>query len=264
VLDVQGYFSAVDGPDGSRFRPIAPTRALDGRFEGPGFLSGTHDGYIDLNRTCPDATAAVLNITAIAAGDGTYVTVFPGGAVPYASNLNVPSRSVAANLVIAGISGNRVRLYSAANLTYVIADVLGCFEARALNDSGRFFPFTQPARVFDTRDRGGPLGDGWYLDVPLASDEPGRSPIPAPASGGAAVLMNVTVTEPTSVGVVVAYPSGLGVLPSTSTLNFAPGDTVANAAVTPLGPDGHVHFANAGGDAHLLADISGWFSNAML
>jgi hypothetical protein len=267
VLDVQGWFSDLDGPDGARFRPITPKRVLDGRYAGPGFLAAGQAGYVDLNGTCDGADGVVLNVTAIAATDPTYVSVFPGGGpIPHVSNINVPARSVVPNLVFARIGGGtRVGLFNAAGTTYVIADALGCFDSRSLNEAGRFVPVAQPYRAFDTRRFGAALGPSTYLSASLAG-VPDSSPlIPTPAGGGAAILLNLTVTEPTEASVVAAYSSDLGDRPpQTSNLNFNAGDTVANLTVTPIGQDGRINVANAVGTTHLVGDVAGWFTSEHL
>jgi hypothetical protein len=73
----------------------------------------------------------------------------------------------------------------------------------------------------------------------------------------AAIVANVTVTQPTANGWVTAW-SGEGPA-TTSTLNFAPGQTVANAAVIPVAADGWVSFQNAVGQSHLIVDVMGEF-----
>src|SRR5262245_46454528 len=60
--------------------------------------------------------------------------------------------------------------------------------------------------------------------------------VPADAS---AVALNVTATNPTTAGYVSLYPCGQGV-PQVSNVNFVQGQTVANAAIVPLGVDGKV------------------------
>ena len=64
-----------------------------------------------------------------------------------------------------------------------------------------------PYRMLDTRSGLGapaarPLGPGGTLDLQLTQ----RGPIPA--QGVAAVVLNVTVTEPTSGGYLTIYPTG--------------------------------------------------------
>ena len=48
-------------------------------------------------------------------------------------------------------------------------------------------------------------------------------------------------------------------MPDTSNLNMTAGGTVANLVITKLGPGGTVDLANAFGEAHLIADVTGYF-----
>jgi len=124
--------------------------------------------------------------------------------------------------------------------------------------AGLYVPVT-PARIADTRARAtgpyagrtlGPLGT---ITVQVA----GRAGVPA--SGAAAVALNVTVTGPTRSGYLAVTPAGEA-RPTVSTLNFARGETVANRVVVGLGAGGAVTIANAAGRADVLVDVDGWFT----
>jgi hypothetical protein len=115
-----------------------------------------------------------------------------------------------------------------------------------------------PCRVLDTRDPPGPyggpaLGAGQSRDFTLA----GPCKIPASAR---AVAVNLTVTQPTARGNLRLYPADQ-ILPSTSTLNYAPGQTRANNAIAGLSPSGAlaVHCSQASGTAHVILDVTGYF-----
>ena len=81
-----------------------------------------------------------------------------------------------------------------------------------------------------------------------------------PATGVAAVSLNVTVTESENPavggGFVTVFPCG--VRPDASNLNFVAGQTVPNAVIAPVSATGTVCFY-VYGVAHLLADVSGYF-----
>ena len=81
-----------------------------------------------------------------------------------------------------------------------------------------------------------------------------------PATGVAAVSLNVTVTEGENPavggGFVTVFPCG--VRPDASNLNFTAGQTVPNAVIAPVSAGGTVCFY-VYGTAHLLADVSGYF-----
>ena len=113
-----------------------------------------------------------------------------------------------------------------------------------------------PARVLDTRTGNGapqrPLGPGADLVVQIS----GRGGVPA--GGVAAVVANVTVTQPAAPGWVSAWASG-SPMPAVSNLNFATNQTVPNLAIIPVGPDGAIRLHNgSGGSVQLIADVSGY------
>jgi hypothetical protein len=82
----------------------------------------------------------------------------------------------------------------------------------------------------------------------------GRAGVPASAT---AVVLNVTATESTAAGFVTAWPAG-GPRPLASTLNFAPGDNVANLVMVGLGPGGTLSLFQFGGSTHVVADVVGY------
>lgn len=51
-------------------------------------------------------------------------------------------------------------------------------------------------------------------------------------------------------------------MPSSSSINYAPGQTVANLVTVPVGSDGYVYLANKGGTINLIADVSGYYSRS--
>jgi hypothetical protein len=129
---------------------------------------------------------------------------------------------------------------------------------------GSGFNSLAPTRVFDTRSGIGGVpvakvgaldGSGMALKVQVAGTNG------VPASGAAAVMMNVTVDATTASaygGYVTAYPCD-ATPPNSSNLNFVSGQTIANSVVAPLSVNGEVCFY-VYGQAHVLADITGWLA----
>lgn len=118
------------------------------------------------------------------------------------------------------------------------------------------FVSVPPARIVDSRV--GPQIQGpvpaWGTAAIQAAGAGG-----VPVSGVSAVVLNVTVTEPTSVGFLTVYASK-GTRPVSSNLNFVAGQTVPNLVIAPLGSDGKVAFYNGSpGSVHVIADVSGYF-----
>jgi hypothetical protein len=119
----------------------------------------------------------------------------------------------------------------------------------------RFNPLS-PARVLDTREgNGAPLAKvapNSSIDLQVT----GRGGVPA--SGVSAVVLNVTVTEPTALSFLTAWPAGEA-RPLASNLNFTAGQTVPNLVVVKVGAGGKVSLYNYAGTAHVIADVSGWY-----
>lgn len=265
IADIAGWYdSGLLGLIGARYHPLTPARVLDTR-EGAGIAVrlGPNDAKSlqVTGRGGVPATgvgAVMMNVTVTGPTQPSFLTVFPSGeAVPLASNLNYVGGQTVANAVAVkvGASG-QVSIYNSSGSTEVIADISGWFDANIVNVSGaRFRPVT-PARILDTRQGTGaaaaPLGAGARLTVPVA----GRGGIPQ--TGVSAVVMNVTVTAPTSLSYLTVFPGG-ETQPATSNLNYATGQTVPNLVTVKVGAGGQVTMYNAAGGAHVIADVAGWY-----
>ena len=116
-----------------------------------------------------------------------------------------------------------------------------------------------PCRIADTRGNGFTGGYGppaLVAGVPRSFTLVGRCAIPVTAE---AVSLNVTVTNTQGPGHIVIYPQG-GAQPSVSTLNYVPGETVANAAIVPLGTAGGVTVVAGVSGTDLIIDTNGYFA----
>jgi hypothetical protein len=256
----------------SKFVPLTPARVVDtrpgfttsdGLFAGNGALSAA--AQLDLavlgRGGIPNGSvgSVVLNVTAITPSAPGFVTVWPTGSTrPNASNLNFTPGQIVPNLVIAKVGSNgSVSMFNSAGNTDFVADVAGWFPTA----SG--FNALTPARLLDTRAGwptidgqfagGGALTAGAELDLTVA----GRGSVPA--SGAGAVVLNVTVTNPSAAGFVTVWAAG-SARPFTSNLNFTPGETIPNLVVATLGANGTVALFNSGGNTDLVADVAGWFA----
>ena len=113
-----------------------------------------------------------------------------------------------------------------------------------------FHPITS-ARVLDTRTVHIPVAAGatYVADLTKA--------LPVTAS---AVVLNLTVTDATGGGYVLAYPDGANRPNPGSTINFGKGQTVANN-VTVAVTDNKVDLYNASsGSVDLVADLEGYYT----
>ena len=257
IVDVVGYHTTSGGGSGSRLLPIEPYRAYDSRDDSP---FSSDDGYVDLDLgTLPAGTTAVaLNVTAVNGTSAGYVTVFPSSApnAPIASNLNVAGSAPVPNMVVVGATPSAV-ISVATNLRQVdlIFDVVGVYMTldAFVPPLPEFGPVT-PSRVLDTRTGTGapaaPLVGGYEIVLNTAA-----AGIPADAD---AVLLNVTVTQPTTPGYLSVWPGGVA-RPLVSSLNFVAGQTVANLVLVPVGSDGTVRFLAPTGTVHVVADVTGYY-----
>lgn len=97
------------------------------------------------------------------------------------------------------------------------------------------------------------MGQGSLVSLQVAGVEG------VPAEGVTAVVLNVTVTNPTQAGHLIVHPHGVG-RPNASNLNYTPGQTVANLVVVPV-VDGRVTFFNNAGSVDVIADLNGYFTS---
>jgi YVTN family beta-propeller protein len=258
VVDVVGAWQPAAAATSGRFEPTPPTRVLDTRTGAP--LVGGTTTIVDLGAAAAHASGAVLNVTATEATAPGFVTVWGGGgSPPLASNVNVErAGQTVANMVVTPVdSTGRVAVF-VQSTTHLVIDLVGTFtgEAAPTSTDGLFVPLA-PARVLDTR-AAAPLpvlrGER-RADLPLA----GRAGLPA--SGVAAVVVNLTATESSDAGFVTAYPARTA-LPATSNLNTErTWQTVANLAVVAMGGDGAISLYTQR-TTQLVADVSGWFVGA--
>lgn len=119
-----------------------------------------------------------------------------------------------------------------------------------------------PCRIADTRGAG---FAGAYGPPPLAAGAPrnfplaGQCGIPASAE---AVSLNVTVTNTLGPGFILIHPQG-GAQPVVSTLNYIAGNTLANAAVVPLGAGGGITVVAGVSGADLILDTNGYYGGSV-
>jgi hypothetical protein len=127
-----------------------------------------------------------------------------------------------------------------------------------------FIPIT-PCRIADTRGNGftGPYGPPKLTQgAPRSFTLTGQCGIP---TGAAAVSLNITVTGTAGPGFITVYPEG-ATRPTVSTLNYVGGQTIANAAIVSLGPDGvggdGITVVAGVHDTQLIIDTNGYYSSS--
>ena len=202
-----------------------------------------------------DATAAVLNVTAIRPTRGGFATVYPCGADrPGASTLNYgPGDVVANNIVVKLGDGGTVCVYNLRD-TDLVVDVTGYAPA------GSSFGTVVPARVYDTRPLPNETSDNLQqaqgrraADQVTEIQVGGRGGVPANAD---AVAINTTVIRASQGGFATVFPCGED-RPGASTLNYAAGEVVANGAIVQLGTDGKICVYTLR-NTDLIVDVTGF------
>ncbi|MBT2482526.1 PKD domain-containing protein [Streptomyces sp. ISL-94] len=125
--------------------------------------------------------------------------------------------------------------------------------------AGNEFTPHAPTRLLDTREGIGAAKTKVPAFGTARVKVAGAAQIPA---GVTAVALNVTVTNPAKAGHVRVYAEG-GDVPTTSNVNYAPGQTVPNMVIASVGESGYVDIYNHGdGAIDLIADVTGYFSKS--
>ncbi|HZN13011.1 MAG TPA: VCBS repeat-containing protein [Acidimicrobiales bacterium] len=154
-----------------------------------------------------------------------------------------------------GVGPNNVKLFEGVHLGGAGDEFVTGLPAPRL-----YHPL-QPTRILDTRpeepqvpdDVSGAVGPGETLPFKVL----GKGGIPD--SGVGAVVLNVTVTQPTSFGYLQVFPTGHKPPGTgTSNVNFAPGQSIPNLVIAPVGDDGSVSVFNSHGNSHVIYDVMGW------
>ena len=128
----------------------------------------------------------------------------------------------------------------------------------AVDSYGEYTAVT-PARVFDTRDGTGQFGVAAALTGGISRDVQITGQGGVPATNVSSVVMNVTVTNPTSDGWLRVWPSGTQE-PSASNLNVVAGQTVPNLVTVQLGANGAVSVSTLTGSVDVIFDAVGSYS----
>jgi hypothetical protein len=245
------------------YTAVTPVRLLDTRNTGPTLGNG---GSLDLaiggiGNVPANATAVVLNVTAVNETTAGAFTVYPTGtARPLASNLNWVAWETVPNLVTVGLGTNgNVTIFNGAGRADAVVDLEGYFAPTGGGTAGQYVPVV-PSRITDTRPGSGQANAGATLTPNANLDVQVTGAGGIPASGVTAVVMNVTATRTTAAGFFTVYPTG-ATLPLASNLNWTAGVTVPNRVIVPVGTGGKVTFHNGAGNADLIVDAGGYFTD---
>jgi hypothetical protein len=144
---------------------------------------------------------------------------------------------------------------TAGNTTDLVFDVTGYFTPDA---SGATYHPLAPARLLDTRSGNG-LSGKLSANTPRTFGVSGRGGVPAGATG---VTGNLTVTG-SSAGWAIYIGPDPNPSPTSSTINFKAGDTLANGLTVALSATGTLsatYMSTAGNTTDLVFDVTGYFT----
>ena len=302
VADVEGYFvpQAPSNPAGE-FHAIAPLRVCDTRTGQP--ANGCNLGHSTDNRLGPGQVmrvnvsgipsgvggspasiptdggvgAAVLNLTAVAGTQATWLSVFPTQSngtcptsSPASSTINVSAGAVQANRVLvplgpghSGGANTDVCVYNAAGTINVLLDASGWFgSATGSPATGAQYQAIGPTRICDTRSGTGTLCSGHQLTsggsllVAIASVDG------IPESGPVAIIATLTAVSGSQRTYLTVYPADVSPEPNASDLNVNRGVALPNLVVVGLASGVHpgdLNLFNAMGSINAVLDVDGWF-----
>ncbi len=183
-----------------------------------------------LNGVPVDAAGVAMNVTVTAPAAPGFLTVYPCGDTPLASNLNYVHDQTVPNFVISGLSPDGDVCIDTSAVVDVVVDLAGYIPS-----GSPIVTLPEPARIVDSRQGigvPGPMKAGDVAEVQVA----GVSGVPLDAS---IVLFNATVANTGSPGFLTVFPCGEPI-PPTSTLNFASNAVVPNFVVAKIGSSGRV------------------------
>lgn len=256
IVDVSGSYVPAGSPGALGFRPSAPSRLYDSR------RAGGRLGTGEVRRIPAPAGAAVVNVVGIHPDGPAHLTLFPcGETVPTVSNLNLLPGQVVANMADVITPGGALCVFAFRAMDVVI-DLLGTYDGGP--GSLAFYPI-QPTRIVDSRIGQGTVVGKVGTDIPGFGVFPGQAPVSLAGVPDSArsILVSEVVVDPTgpghlTIGACRAAPEAD--FPTTSNINFDPGDVVANQAVvaTPQGSRSSVCSWALRPAWHVI-DLVGWY-----
>lgn len=262
IIDIAGWYQQVDRPvsAGRSVLLDTPVRALDTRTRGFVVPAG---GSVDvvLPRSIPgDATAVLVNLTAVGVAGAGYVSTGQIGenTPPETSNLNLnragETRAVASTVAVStSAAGRGFRLWTT-TAAHLLVDVMGSVTGPSAPEAttGLFVPVA-PRRLLDTRapSQVGRAWGSWLVECAV--------PELAGVSVGGAVI-NVTAVNARGPGYVsvLAARQEQRRYESVSHLNVdRRGQTASNHAVSRVAHGAGLSVYTSLG-AHVLVDLAGY------
>lgn len=267
IADVQGYYvgSTTTTPAGAvDYFPDDPWRVLDTRkaAEGPALAAHTYTVQsVDYGADTADIAALAVNVTAVRPATKGFLTVWNAdeNAIPDTSNLNFAAGATTSNMVLVPVThrldtdGTPLVDFAVGNASNgtvdVIVDIVGVYGK---GDGLRFRSAGSPKRIVDTRTSVGTtkLGPATTRTVTAPSTVANASTI--------ALVTNVTAVGPTAATFLTLWETGVA-RSSSSNLNPAAGQTVANMAMVGISDSNTFNIYNNSGTTNVIVDVAGRF-----
>jgi hypothetical protein len=237
IVDATGWF----GTGGDLFHEVEPSRVVDTRTNlppaggvAPKLVTGSVLTIPMAGAHVPaEATGVAVNITVTEPDTPGFATAFPcGTAPPLSSNVNFLAGENRANEAVVGLGGGALCIY-VLSTTHLVVDLAGWFGP---GDGGVPFQPITASRLVDSRNGtggfSGPMaaGETRVLDPDVAGTQP---------DGAHVVVLNVVATEAAARGYLTVFPCSGG-LPSTSSVNYAPGNDSTNLVTVSLDAGGKI------------------------
>jgi hypothetical protein len=250
------------------YTPLAaPVRLLDTR-SGNGlagvFAANTPRAFLIAGRGgipwCAKAVTGNLTVTDETAGWAVYLGPDANPA-PGSSTINFVKGQVVANSLTVALSStgylNATYISTGSNTTNLVFDATGYYGCA---DSDFYFHALTPTRVLDTRNNNGFAGK-LTANLPATFHVAGVDGVP---NAAVAVTGNLTVTGATS-GWAIYLGATPQAAPTSSTLNFATGDVLANGVTVGLSPAGTLsatYISFPGNTTDLVFDVTGYYTSS--
>jgi subtilisin family serine protease len=293
VVDAQGYYvdpATLPAPQtGAVYVPITPCRVADTRNGGGPIatngqralqVAGGGAGFAAQGGkpggcAVPDAAvAAAASVTVVNPSTNGYARAYPsdGGPLP-ATVLNHTAGQSATNssaVTLAAAGTSDIVLANAGGAAHYVVDVQGYYVPPAAvpaDEVGTVYLAVAPCRVLDTRNTPAPVPTNTARTLQVAGGgagfaaQGGKAGGCAVPDGVAAVAASVTVVNPSTNGYARAYPAG-ATPPTATFLNHTKARSTTNTGAVTLATTGthDLALANAGGPAHYVIDVQGYFA----
>lgn len=261
AVDVVAYLPAGTSYEAEDPSRIVDTRAIgetvDDQFEAAGqrAAGSTYEVQVTGRAGVPaGALAVAINVTAINAPGGGFITVHPcEPSLPNAASLNYTGGVNRGNEIIAPLSNDgKICIFNSTPVDLAV-DLVGHISG------DRYEPVT-PGRLLETRDTGSTTVDGQFEAIgrltagnTVQLQVGGRGGVPADAK---TVTINITAVDAAGVGFVTTHPC-LPALPLASSLNHIAGVNGGNEVIAELDATGKICLFTSQ-ETDLTVDVAGY------